>query len=164
MTEGHPSWPSIINFILLLGALTYLLRKPLGKALFGRQEKVAKAVEESEALRQEVEKMVCDYEGKLAQLDTEIAKLITDAKEEGEREREEILVRAKETAGRIVEDARVAGIRETERMKQKLQHEVVGKAILQASKLLKGKVTEKEHLLFTDELVNSLEEYHGTRG
>lgn len=161
MTEGHPSWSSLVNFALLGAGLIYFLRKPIRSALFGRQERIQKAVEESEELRRSVERMVREYERKLAQLDAEIAQLMADAKMEGESEREKIVERARQTAERILEDARHAASRETERVKLRLQREVVERAIEQAAKMLRGKVTEKEHRLFVQEFVNRLEEGDG---
>jgi F-type H+-transporting ATPase subunit b len=161
VTEGHPSFSSLFNFGLLIIALVYFLRKPIREGLFGRREKIAKAVEESERLRQEVERMLREYEAKLAQLDGEVALLMADAKAEGEKERERIVERARPTAEKIMEDARNAAARETERAKARLQKEVVERAVLEAMTMLRGRIGEKEHQLFTDEFVKGLEKGHG---
>ncbi len=157
MTHHFPSFSSVWNFLLLIAALIYFLRKPIREALFGRQEGISKSVEESEKLRQEVEAMVREYDAKLKGLDREVFRLMEEAKEAGERERERILERARQTAERIVEDAKALAERETDRVKRKLQQEIVEKAIRQATELLAGKITEKEHRRFSDELVNRLE-------
>jgi F-type H+-transporting ATPase subunit b len=157
VTQGHPSWSWIFNFALLGAILVYFLRKPLRASLFGRRDKIAKAVEESERLRLDVDRMMLEYEGKLGELDAEIAQLMAEAKADGERECERIVERARQTADKIMEEARQAAARETERVKRVLQKEVVEQAILEATKMLRGKVSEKEHQLFLDEFVKGLE-------
>jgi ATP synthase F0 subunit b len=161
VTQGHPSWSWIFNFALLGATLVYFLRKPLRETLFGRRDKIAKAVEESERLRLDVERMVAEYEGKLGELDAEIAQLMAEAKADGKRECDKIVERARLTADKIMEDARQAAARETERVKRQLQREVVEKAILEATRMLRGKVSEKEHRLFVAEFVKGLEAKSG---
>jgi F-type H+-transporting ATPase subunit b len=152
----------LLNFVLLLAGLVYFLRKPIGQALTGRHEKIRGDVNESERLRVEAETMLRDYGEKLAALDAEISKLLTEAKEDGEKERARILERARVAAERIVEDARQAAARETERVKARLQKEVIDQAILAAARKLQGRVTEKEHHLFADELIRKLEGGNGS--
>jgi F-type H+-transporting ATPase subunit b len=152
----------LLNFILLIGALVYLLRKPVAAALHLRHDKVRTEAEESERLRLEAEKMVRDYGQKLAGLDAEIAELLATARAEGESERKKILERARLTAERILEDARQAAAREAERVKERLQKEVVEEAVRLASERLVGRVTEKEHRLFTETLMKRLEGGNGS--
>ena len=150
-----------INFLLLVGILFYFARKPVGKTLDDRRAKIAQAVAEAEELRVTVEKMVREYEAKLAGLDAEVARILKEAKEDGERERVRILARAEETARRIREEALRRAQGEAERIRHKLETEVAAMAVARAREVLQTRMTEREHRAFVDELVSHLEGGNG---
>lgn len=158
--HNFPDLSAIINFLALTGILVFLLRKPLNKFLGTRSQNMKKSVEEAEQLRIQVEKMVREYESKLGKLDDEVARILEEAKVAGEKEKEKILIRAKVMAEKILEDARIASERERELAKRKLQKQAVSLAAAQAAKVLKNRVTEKDHQLFTQELLKQLEAKH----
>jgi F-type H+-transporting ATPase subunit b len=164
VTETHPSWPSVVNFALLLAGLTFFLRKPLRQALFGRREKIRTAVVESERLRQDAERRIGECETKLRELEGEIGRLLDEARAEGERERGRILAQARRMAERILEDAREAAAHETERVKRAIRQDVMERALREATEKLKRDVAESDHRLFVNELVDRLEREHAARG
>ena len=151
----------IVNFVLLVVGLVYVLRKPIGEALTGRHDGVKKAVDEAEELRRKVERMVKEYEAKLANLDTEMAQILAEAKAAGEKERQEILARAQRMADKIREDAARRAKKEMDKMRNELEQDLVAQAIQEALTLLRKRVSEKDHQVFTQHLITHLEEGNG---
>ena len=161
--DAHHGIPmaTLVNFGILVVALAFLLRKPLGATLAARRNEVKKAVDEAEELRITVEKMVHEYEGKLKHLDQEIERTLEEARKEGEKEHRRILNRAEDTAQKIREDALRAVEKEAERMKKKLSKELIVEAARQASEILRSRFGQTEHQLFTKQLITGLEKGNG---
>ncbi len=147
--------------MLMVGGLVFLLRKPLRQFFGSQNESFKNAAKESQALFQEAETLIKEYSQKLTSLNAEVARMMDEAKTDGEKERQRILARAKEAADQMIAGARLASMKEAERIERELRKKVIAQAILEASDLLKSKVTEKEHCLFTEELMMNLEAKHG---
>ncbi len=113
----------VVNFVILLTALTYFLYKPLMRSLDARQKVVAKGVEDAERAAE-----------KLASADAVATKRVTKAEEEGES----IVLNAKEVA----QTERVRLIREAEARAEALMVEADARAKENASKMLRE--SEKE--------------------
>ncbi len=154
---------NVVNFVVLVAALAVLLRKPLREMFLGKKAQVRQAVDEAEELRIKVEEMVAEYGGRLARLDEEIAGILKDARNEGEREKAEILERARKMAERIEADAKLAAEKERLRVLRELEAQTLAAALRRAEELLKKQVTEREHRMFTDELIETLEKTRGAR-
>jgi len=113
----------VVNFVILLTALTYFLYKPLMRSLDVRQKIVAKGVEDAERAAE-----------KLASADAVATKRVTKAEEEGES----IVLTAKEAA----QTERVRLIREAKARAEALMVEADARAKENASKMLRE--SEKE--------------------
>ncbi len=163
MEHGESGLPiaTVINFLLLAVGLFLASQKSVRDAIFSRHEGIKKAVDEAEALRASVAKMVEEYRGKLAHLDHEIAQIFAQARADGDREQTKILARAEEAAERIREDAALRAEKELERARKELEREVVEDAAQAAAEILRRRVTEEDHKRFTNEFVAKLEEHGG---
>lgn len=158
--SGLAFWP-VFNFLLLLSLLGWFLRKPIGGFLQLRHDGVKQDVEKAETFRVEVEELKRVYEEKLSCLDAEIEKILQEARAQGERERKKILERAERMAQKIREDAVLAAEKEKGRMIRRLERETLSGATAEAAKLLRAKVTEADHKIFVQELIDHLEAKHG---
>ena len=156
MVHSFPELAAIINFIVLAGALVFAIRKPLKGFLATRSDVIRVNVEESERLQQEALNLVRTYETKLAKLDEEIKSLINDARQDGEKEKVEILARADRMSQQIIENAKNMATREIEKQKDRLQKDLMTKVIEEARKNLKEKVTEKDHGQFTQRFIEEI--------
>jgi F-type H+-transporting ATPase subunit b len=152
-----------LNVILLAIILVLLLKKKLGIAQGEKHAGVKTALEEAENLRVQAETMVKEYEGKLTSLDKEIEEILKEAKNQGEAERARILARAKVLAEKIREDALRDVEAELEKTKKRIQHEAVVEAAGRAMELLRKKIGENEHQVFTQEFLTQLEADDGSR-
>ena len=160
----HTSLPEIsiiINFLVLIGALVYLTKKPTKNFMETRSDDIRKNVEESERLQQEALAMLKNYEDKLSKLDGEVKALMENARNEGEKQKREILARADRMSAQIIENAKNMAERELLRQKDNLQKELMTKVIAEALAKLKEKASEKDHEQFTKQFISQMEKQHG---
>jgi len=159
-SPGYP-WVSLLNLLVLIAILVIFGRKGLRDYLRGRRAEVADAVAEAEQLRMRAEAMAMAYRLKLEQLEQEMEQILKEAREAGERERQRMLEWARGSAERIRQDAERTGEAERERVRKKLEAEILAAAAARAEGVLRSRVTEEDHRLFTQELIARLEETHG---
>jgi F-type H+-transporting ATPase subunit b len=161
MHASYPEIAAIFNFLFLVVALAFLLKKPLKGFLAERSDVIRQNVEESERLQQEALTMLKNYEGKLAKLDGEIKQMLENARNEGEKEKKEILARAEKMSAQIVENAKNMAEREIVKQKDSLQRELMSKVIAEALKTLREKASEKDHKAFTNQFITQMEKQNG---
>lgn len=90
-----------VNFLIIVGALGYLVAK-MGRPAFQRRaETISGAIAQSGAVKAEAEQKMRDAEGRLARLDEEIAELRVAAMRDAAAERERIRATAREEAAKI---------------------------------------------------------------
>ncbi|MFQ5722280.1 MAG: hypothetical protein ACE5GI_07290 [Candidatus Aminicenantales bacterium] len=154
-----------INFILLFGALAYLLFQPLKNFLQKRTEDVEKALQEAEDSKQKTAQKLEDIKKRLANLKEEVASIEKEGEVEGKRTKEKIIKEAQLEAARIKNLAQeeikmltLAGLRELreytaelataialERIKEKLtpqaQSKIFDKSLKNIEKLYERKST-----------------------
>jgi len=94
-----------INFFLLIGALVYLLRKPLGSFLAQRSEDIREALEEGRRALEQSEAQLHSIEEKLKHLQEEVAGFKAAAASEMDAERQRLRQAANDEAERITEAA-----------------------------------------------------------
>jgi len=95
----------IINFLILAGALYYLLFKPVMRGMREQAEKKRRAEEELEQNRFEIARARNELDARLASTDDEIKRLIINAQEEAEGLRQSLLEAAEQEAERILAEA-----------------------------------------------------------
>ncbi len=90
-----------VNFIILFGGLTYLLYKPIRSFLEKRAQNIETSLKEAADSRKDAEQRLKEIEKRLAGLEKEIEKVMKEAENEGEREKEEILLKAQKETEKI---------------------------------------------------------------
>lgn len=80
-----------VNFIILIGGLTYLLYKPIQRFLEKRAHDIKSSLKEARDSRKEAEQKLKDIETRLKGLEKEIEIIIKEAQSGGQREKEETL-------------------------------------------------------------------------
>ncbi len=161
MHASLPEIAAIVNFLVLIGALVFLTKKPIKTFMASRSDEIQQNVEESERLQQEALTLLKNYEGKLAKLDQEIKEMMEVARKDGEKEKIEILARAERMSAQIIENAKSMAERELLKQKDLLQRELMSKVIAEALKILKDKASEKDHQQFTTQFIAQMEKQHG---
>lgn len=95
--EGLEAW-KWANFVILAGALGYMVRKNAGPFFAARSEQIKKDMVDAQEARRQAEARAADVDRRLAALDAEIAALRAESKREAEAETERL---ARHTAAEI---------------------------------------------------------------
>jgi F-type H+-transporting ATPase subunit b len=148
---------SAINFLLMVGLLTFLLRKPLADFLTNRRAEISKSIDEAKAAKQKAEKALAEHRQKMAAIEGELNTLRSEIISAGDRERDNILTAAKAQAAKIVDDARLMGEQEVRKAKAELREEMVKLASVLAEKTLRSSVSPQEREKQLNEFVSKLE-------
>ncbi|MCK9268565.1 MAG: ATP synthase F0 subunit B, partial [Alkaliphilus sp.] len=88
----------IINALLLFGALTFILFKPVTKLLNKRTEGIQSSIDEAEVKLSEADKLKAEYEEQLRDIKNERNAIIGKATERAEIEGNKIVAAARENA------------------------------------------------------------------
>ena len=146
-----------INLLILIGGGWWLLRKPLANAVKGRREGIARSIEDSARLRDEMRAKFEEYDARMKNIDARMGELVGDAKREAELERSRTIEEAKKLAARIREDAKLVADQEIARAKRELQDEQIALAADLAEKLLQTNVTKDDQARLATEFLGKLE-------
>ncbi len=134
----------VMNFVVLLVALIFILRKPISQALSSRIKNIREQLERLETQKAEAEKQLAQYNEKLSQLESEAEKIIEGYIKQGNEAKAKILKEAEATAEKLQVQARRNIEHEFDKARQELQHEVVEKALTQAEETLKKAITDQD--------------------
>lgn len=103
-----PAWIlKLINMLLFFGILFYLIRKPIGGALADRRQQINTNLAEAAARKQKSSQLASDIEARLSQIEGEVASIMNRAREEGERQKRELIAAAEEEAKKILAAAQI---------------------------------------------------------
>jgi F-type H+-transporting ATPase subunit b len=162
-TTSDLVWQAI-NLVLLLGVLWVVARKPIRQFFADRRSEIKGDIEQAAALLREAEARYAEWQGKVVDLESELAEIQTTARRRAEEEREQILAAARDTAERIKNDAVAAVDQELRRAQSRLQDEAADLAVDLARKLLEDEVDDRDRERLLDEFIMRVEPGSATAG
>jgi F-type H+-transporting ATPase subunit b len=160
--EGGPKgWVAtdtwrVMNFVVLLVALIFVLRKPISQALSARIKNIREQLESLEAQKAEAEKQLAQYNEKLSQLESEAEKIVEGYIKQGNEAKAKILKEAEATAEKLQVQARRNIEHEFGKARQDLQREVVEKSLVKAEETLKKAITDQDQDKLVDEYLDKV--------
>jgi F-type H+-transporting ATPase subunit b len=135
----------LINFLILLGLLTFFGYKPIRRMLDERADRIKKSMEQAEAAKQEYERARVEVEKLIGKARAEGQSIVGQAEQAGKRIKEEARQEARSEALAIVERARTEIERERNRLIDELRREFVDTAILAAEKVISEALDQEAH-------------------
>jgi len=96
---------NLINLVIIIGVLVYFGRGVLGKSLSDRRTQIETAIQEAEARKQSAAAALADQQQKLAQAQTEAARLRAAAEESAKAAKEAVLAQSEQDIQRMREAA-----------------------------------------------------------
>jgi F-type H+-transporting ATPase subunit b len=141
----------VLNFAVLAIGLFLVLRKPVSQALSDRIKGIKEELEDLETRKAEVERQLAEYNTKLATLDEEADKVITEYIRQGEEAKARILKEAESAADKLEEQAKKNIENEFKQAKENLQAEIVEKALVKAEQMVKEKISTEDQDRLVDE-------------
>lgn len=131
-----------INFVILVGALAYILRKPAAEFFKNRTSSIDKALEEGRKALEASQAQLREVEAKLRGLEAEIAAFRDSAAREMEAERQRIRKATEEEAARILESARAQMNAAVRSAKLELKKFAAQKSVAIAEELIRSRLDE----------------------
>lgn len=149
----------VFNFALLAGLLIWAWKKAkVSEILATRRADVAKSLLEAEEIKEEAVRKLAEYTEKLEKASREIDEIFAAIKQEGEAEKNRIILEAKEAAERIRTHAQLAAHQEIKQATARLQTETARLAVELATASLKQSVTPDDQDRFVDEYLTKVVE------
>ena len=135
----------LINFLILLGLLTFFGYKPIQKMLDERSNRIKKSMEYAEATKKEYERARVEVEKQISKAREEGQSIIGQSEQAGERIKEEARQEARKEAQAIVDRTREELERERDKAINELRKEFVDTAILAAEKVISETLDKEKH-------------------
>jgi F-type H+-transporting ATPase subunit b len=148
----------IISLVLLIVLLGRFVKKPLAAFLSGRQAEVQNAIEQSARKKEEAEALLAEWQRKVDSLSQEIRELHGRIRAEGEAEQKKIVSRAKEEGERIRQQAGVIADQELTKARAALKKEMVDLSVELAEKLLKEAIRPQDQERLIREYIGKVRE------
>jgi F-type H+-transporting ATPase subunit b len=136
---------TILTFLVLLGLLAKFAWRPLLEALERRQATIARALEDAQRARQELERLQRESAQMMQQARVEAEAIISRSRSDAEALREELKQKSRAEAAAIVKNAERQIQMETARAVQQIRGEAVDLSVAIASKILKRQVSKEDH-------------------
>jgi F-type H+-transporting ATPase subunit b len=140
----------VINFGVVVGALFYLLYKPVLKMLRDRTERIEQSLRESDQVQEQLDNARRDYDAEIARARQEAATILSQAQERARSQEAEIVSQARQDADRIRTEAREQAEQERDQMLREVKDQVAGLVTLTASRVLQAELAAQGH----DRLIN----------
>jgi F-type H+-transporting ATPase subunit b len=148
---------TIATFLVLLALLAKFAWKPLLAALEARRQLIAKAIDDAERTKQELERAQQDSIGILAKARVEAEAVLSRSRADADAFREEMRQKAIADAGAIVKRAEKEIQQETNRAVEQLRRESVELSLAIATKLLGRNVSKDDNSALIDATIKQIE-------
>jgi F-type H+-transporting ATPase subunit b len=134
----------VINSIALVVLLVYFLKKPLVSFFSERTEQISKDLDSAREQRESAEKLIKEYELKIAGMAQELERMRSELASLAEAERQKVVVNADQMATKMVESAKVTAEQEVRKARIALKNEAVELAVQMAEAMIREKITEDD--------------------
>jgi F-type H+-transporting ATPase subunit b len=135
----------LINFLILLGLLTFFGYKPIRNMLDERSNRIRLSMEQAEATKSEYGRAQVETEKQIKKARDEAQSILAQAAQAGNRLKEEARQEARKEAQAIVERARAELERERDKIVDELRKDFVDTAILAAERVLSETLDRPKH-------------------
>ena len=139
----------IVNFAIVLLLLTKFVYRPLLKTIDARREAISKSLQEAEEIAREKEVTEERRQEILTKADEEAGRMLETAKEEAENMRAELIAKAHAEAANIIEKGKKKVEDERFKVFQQVQETVARSIVTVCERILRREftATEQEQLL-----------------
>ena len=133
-----------IAIFLLFMAASYVLLDPVRTKLNDRKEKVMREQREALENRDAALRMREEYDGKLREINKTAEQILSDSRKKAMQRENEIILNAREEAGRIIAGAKEEAALEQKRVNDEVKQEIISVASLLSEKLVAASLDEEK--------------------
>ena len=142
---------------IILFALLWWKGGPAIKDMWnGRIERISGEVTDAEAARAEAERALAEAQGRVADLDAEKARLLSEARSTAEAVKAQIIARAEEEAAGLVERARADADAARAQVGADLQAELAGLALGAAEAIVRERLDDATQSALVDSYISGV--------
>jgi F-type H+-transporting ATPase subunit b len=153
----HELFYKVINFVILVGALGYVLRKPLAEFFSSRSASIQKSLDEGRKALEASQGQLQAVEEKLRGLEAEIAAFKASAVREMEADRQRLQQTIAEEAARILESARAQTDTAVRSAKLDLKNLAAQQSVSRAEELIRARLDDSGRKRLVSQFMASLE-------
>lgn len=146
-----------INFAILVFVLWKFGYKPVLNLLKERQDKISKGIEDAQKATEKLAEISEQEKQVLKEAKIEAAKIIDQAKEDGEKRKKELVAKAKEEVKQIIDQEKVKIKAERQEAMNQVKKEVADLVIVAVEKVLKEKMDEDKDQKLIRKIVKQLD-------
>ena len=146
-----------INFIILVGGLGYVLRKPLAEFFRSRSAAIAKSLDEGRKAQEASQARLQEVEAKLSRLEAEIAAFKEAARRDMEADLARMQQAGAEEATRILEAARAQTDTAVRAARLELKSYAARKAVTLAEDLIRARLDDSGQKRLVTQFVATLD-------
>ena len=147
-----------VGFLILLFILKKFLFGKISAMIKARTDEVKNTYEKTEKDRAAAERLMQEYQQKLADAEAEAAKRVQEAINEGNRISENIVKHAKEEVEQIRVKAQESIEQERKKALTEIRNQVVTLSILASSKIIQQSISQKTAEKLVDDFIEEIGE------
>ena len=161
--EGHEEitfmgdWlPRLVNFAIIAAVVVYFMRKPVRDFFKNRSAEIAKAMRESQEARERAAAALAEMERKIKELEAEMARMVADAKERGEKDRQALIDEGKKVAADVQAQVKQGIDIEVHKAKAALAVEAAQLSVDLAEGKIKKTISSQDHERIVKEYISKV--------
>jgi F-type H+-transporting ATPase subunit b len=156
-TDSREPIYKTINFIILVGGLAFVLRKPLAAFFLSRSAEIRESIDGGRKALAESQSRMSAIEEKLRHLEEEIAAFKASAAREMEAEHERMRLATAAEAEKMLESARSRMDTATRAAKLNLRFYIAGEALKQAERMIRDRLDDATRTRLVSQFVARLD-------
>ena len=151
----------LVNTLIVVGILYKVAFNPIKNFLKDRREGVRKALEESQAAREEAEKQLTEQRAKVADLEAELVRVREQGAKERDAMRERLEEEQENQARRLLEQTKTTIELEASKARAELQSHAANLAVNLAEEMLKKELGEADQERFVENYLANIDDRNG---
>lgn len=152
----------LLNFIILFGGLTFLLRKPVTRFLANRSEEISQSLSEAASSQKEAEKELKKAKNRLKKMSREIGTIKKEGSEQGKRLKEEIAQISLREKEKLIKLTKQEIDQHTKKEVEELRKYMAELTTSLARERIMGKINEEDQADFIDRSIEKLGALYAT--
>ena len=149
---------TLITFVLVLLVLKKWAWPPILAALNEREQSIRDAIDSAEQSRQEAETVLTEHRAKLSAAEDEARQIVAEAREVGEKVRQDIVAQARAESLRTIDQARTSIEGEKRAASTQLRREMADLAVQAAGALIDANLDDEKNRGLVDDLISRIPE------
>jgi F-type H+-transporting ATPase subunit b len=133
-----------INFAIIMGVLAYFVYKPVLRTIDARTERIRKAMEEADEVKNQKKELEKFRQEQLSKIDKEAGAILEKAKQEAERMRHSMLENAQKEADALMQKGQKQLSEERSRVFADVQNTLNAVILNMTQKILQREFTAKD--------------------